>query len=54
MCFAIPTDQLGKWEERLAQNAVAIEGRTRWALGGESIYFRDLDRHLLEMMTPGG
>jgi catechol 2,3-dioxygenase-like lactoylglutathione lyase family enzyme len=53
MCFAIPTDQLSAWEARLGEYAVAIEGRTRWPRGGQSIYFRDPDGHLLEMLTPG-
>ena len=32
---------------------IAIEGRTTWKRGGESIYFRDPDGHLLELATPG-
>lgn len=54
MCFAIDTGELQPWEVRLGERAVAIEGRTKWPRGGESIYFRDPDGHLLEMMTPGG
>jgi catechol 2,3-dioxygenase-like lactoylglutathione lyase family enzyme len=53
MCFAVGSDQLGMWEAQLVESGVAIEGRTRWVRGGESIYFRDPDGHLLEMMTPG-
>jgi catechol 2,3-dioxygenase-like lactoylglutathione lyase family enzyme len=34
-------------------NDIAIEGRTTWKRGGESIYFRDPDGHLLELATPG-
>ena len=34
-------------------NNIAIEGRTTWKRGGESIYFRDPDGHLLELATPG-
>jgi catechol 2,3-dioxygenase-like lactoylglutathione lyase family enzyme len=32
---------------------VEIEGRVNWQLGGESIYFRDPDRHLGELATRG-
>jgi catechol 2,3-dioxygenase-like lactoylglutathione lyase family enzyme len=32
---------------------VAIESRMEWPRGGKSIYFRDPDGHLLEVLTPG-
>jgi catechol 2,3-dioxygenase-like lactoylglutathione lyase family enzyme len=51
--FAISADELSTWEERLRQTGIAIEGRTRWNRGGESLYFRDPDGHLLELATPG-
>jgi catechol 2,3-dioxygenase-like lactoylglutathione lyase family enzyme len=53
VAFAIGSDALAEWEQRLAAHEVAIEGRTRWRRGGESIYFRDPDGHLLELATPG-
>jgi catechol 2,3-dioxygenase-like lactoylglutathione lyase family enzyme len=53
IAFAIPKDHLAEWEARLAQHNIAIEGRTQWKRGGESIYFRDPDSHLLELATPG-
>ena len=53
VAFAIGKDELPKWEERLGANNIAIEGRTTWKRGGESIYFRDPDGHLLELATPG-
>jgi catechol 2,3-dioxygenase-like lactoylglutathione lyase family enzyme len=53
MAFAIDADALAEWEKRLAEHGVAIEGRTTWRRGGISIYFRDPDRHLLELATPG-
>ena len=53
VAFAIGKDELPQWEARLAANKVAIEGRKRWKRGGESIYFRDPDGHLLELATPG-
>ena len=42
-----------RWEAQLADAGVAIEGRTKWPRGGESIYFRDPDGHLVELATPG-
>jgi catechol 2,3-dioxygenase-like lactoylglutathione lyase family enzyme len=51
--FAIAADQLAEWEQRLKERRIAIEGRVRWPRGGESIYFRDPDGHLVELATPG-
>ena len=53
MAFAIAADELPVWERRLGEHKVAIEGRTDWPRGGKSIYFRDPDNHLLELVTPG-
>jgi catechol 2,3-dioxygenase-like lactoylglutathione lyase family enzyme len=53
VAFSIAADSLPEWEERLRVAGVAIEGRTKWPRGGDSIYFRDPDRHLLELATPG-
>ncbi|HWV52586.1 VOC family protein [Pseudorhodoplanes sp.] len=53
IAFAIGADELPAWEKRLDTHGVAIEGRTDWPRGGHSIYFRDPDGHLLELVTPG-
>ena len=53
IAFAIGREELAEWEARLATHGVAIEGRTKWLRGGESVYFRDPDGHLLELATPG-
>lgn len=53
MAFAIDRDSLDEWERRLEAQGVAIEGRTHWSRGGESLYLRDPDGHLLELATPG-
>jgi catechol 2,3-dioxygenase-like lactoylglutathione lyase family enzyme len=53
IAFAISADQLGHWENRLANHAIPVEGLTAWPRGGTSIYFRDPDGHLLELATPG-
>jgi catechol 2,3-dioxygenase-like lactoylglutathione lyase family enzyme len=51
--FRIPEESLGKWRDRLAEQKVAIESEFEWPQGGTSIYFRDPDGHLLELLTPG-
>jgi catechol 2,3-dioxygenase-like lactoylglutathione lyase family enzyme len=53
LAFAIAASELGKWEAWLAENGIAVEERRTWELGGTSVYFRDPDRHLLEIATPG-
>lgn len=51
--LAVSKVQLPMWEQHLVEHCVKIEGRMRWEHGGESIYFRDPDEHLLELVTPG-
>lgn len=51
--FSVPAADLAAWEQRLAQNGVPIESRISWPRGGHSIYFRDPDGHLAELITPG-
>ncbi len=53
IAFAISAGELPKWEAWLAENGIAIEERKQWERGGISLYFRDPDRHLLEVVTPG-
>jgi catechol 2,3-dioxygenase-like lactoylglutathione lyase family enzyme len=53
MAFSCSAEELPKWEAQLAANDVAIESRVNWERGGTSIYFRDPDENLLEIVTPG-
>lgn len=53
LAFAIRADELPRWEKWLAENSIAVEERRTWELGGQSLYFRDPDRHLIEIATPG-
>jgi catechol 2,3-dioxygenase-like lactoylglutathione lyase family enzyme len=53
IAFAVSLAELPAWERRLADRGIAIEGKTSWPRGGESLYFRDPDGHLLELATPG-
>jgi len=53
LAFAIPSAELAGWEAWLEAKGIAVEERRTWELGGTSLYFRDPDRHLLELATPG-
>ncbi len=53
VCFAIPFGELAAWESHLQREGIAVESRVRWARGGTSLYFRDPDRHSVEIATPG-
>lgn len=53
LAFAIAVDELEKWENWLVENGIEIESKVKWERGGTSIYFRDPDQHLLELVTPG-
>jgi hypothetical protein len=41
------------WKRRLDSEGVAIESIVIWPRGAQSIYFRDPDGHLVELITPG-
>jgi catechol 2,3-dioxygenase-like lactoylglutathione lyase family enzyme len=53
LAFGIEKEELPAWVERLQQNGVSIESAVHWERGGESVYFRDPDGHLLELATRG-
>ena len=53
IAFGIARSDLRKWEDWLAEQGIAIESRKIWEYGGEALYFRDPDGHLLEVVTPG-
>jgi catechol 2,3-dioxygenase-like lactoylglutathione lyase family enzyme len=53
LAFAIAAADLPTWESWLATNEIAVEDKRTWDRGGQSVYFRDPDRHLIELATPG-
>jgi catechol 2,3-dioxygenase-like lactoylglutathione lyase family enzyme len=53
LAFTIQAADEGAWEEHLNGAKVAIESRIAWPEGGISLYFRDPDGHLLELVTMG-
>lgn len=51
--LAVAHAALPAWEARFASHGIPVEGRTDWPRGGQSLYVRDPDGHLLELATPG-
>ncbi len=51
--LAVAPETYDGWRARLREAGVAIESEARWERGGRSLYFRDPDGHLLELITPG-
>ncbi|WP_165243521.1 VOC family protein [Paludisphaera soli] len=50
--FSIAAEEVEAWRGRLESEAI-LEGAVDWPGGAVSLYFRDLDGNLGELMTPG-
>ena len=53
LAFAISETEHDAWLARLRGLNIPVESQIRWMHGGRSMYFRDPDGHLLELITPG-
>jgi hypothetical protein len=51
--FSISAADYDAWRQRLLDLSISIESEAQWTKGGRSIYFRDTEGHLLELITPG-
>jgi catechol 2,3-dioxygenase-like lactoylglutathione lyase family enzyme len=51
--FGIPAASYDDWKACLESADIVIESEVRWPQGGRSLYFRDPDRLLVELITPG-
>lgn len=53
IAFAIRKSSIPEWEDALEKHSIVVESRVFPERGGQSLYFRDPDRHLVELVTPG-
>ena len=51
--LSISASDLSVWEAHLHRQGISIESKVTWGRGGQSLYFRDPDGHLVELATPG-
>jgi catechol 2,3-dioxygenase-like lactoylglutathione lyase family enzyme len=51
--FSIPAEDVEPWRLKLESEGVAIESMVTWPQGAKSIYFRDPDGNLAELISPG-
>lgn len=51
--FSIPAEDVEPWRSKLESEGVAIESMVTWPQGAKSIYFRDPDGNLAELISPG-
>lgn len=52
MAFQVSDEEYGDWKNELEKRGVAIESEVQFG-SARSLYFRDLDNHLIELATPG-
>ncbi len=51
--FGVPAETFEDWKTFLGGKDIAVESVIDWPQGGRSLYFRDPDGLLVELVTPG-
>lgn len=53
VALGVAAAELDAWRARLEREGVEVLSEVTWERGARSLYFRDPDNHLLELVTPG-
>jgi catechol 2,3-dioxygenase-like lactoylglutathione lyase family enzyme len=53
VAFGVPPEAYEDWKTYLESLDIEVESEIDWPQGGRSLYFRDPDRLLVELITPG-
>ena len=53
LAFSITAEEFADWQQRLESLSIAVESLVTWPGGARSLYFRDPDQHVVELITPG-
>jgi catechol 2,3-dioxygenase-like lactoylglutathione lyase family enzyme len=51
VAFGMQTSDAEAWEQRLTASGIEVEARVDWSAESKSLYFRDPDHHLVELIT---
>jgi catechol-2,3-dioxygenase len=51
IAFSMQTAEAEEWERHLSTHGIDIIGRVDWGDDDRSLYFRDLDDHVLELIS---
>ncbi len=51
--FSISAEDVEPWRKKLESEGLAVESVVTWPRGAKSIYFRDPDGNLAELISPG-
>ena len=53
IAFEIRREDYDGWKQVLSENGVKVEHESGWGKGNRSIYFRDPDGNVVELIEPG-
>ena len=53
LAFAIEVSEIEDWKSKLESEGISIESTVNWPQGAVSLYFRDPDQNLVELITRG-